>query len=47
MDDRQAYRRVLAAGVARTLLTVTAVVVVYFLLPLERPFSAQTWCGCT
>jgi hypothetical protein len=41
-DGREASRRVLAAGIARTLLTVVVVVVLYFLLPLDRPFSART-----
>jgi hypothetical protein len=42
VDDRGSYRRVLAVAVARTLLTVAVVVVLYSLLPLDRAFSART-----
>ena len=40
--DRRLHRRVLALGLARTLLTVAAVVALYFLLPLDRGFSGRT-----
>jgi voltage-gated potassium channel len=40
--DRRARRRLIAAAVARTLLTVVAVLVLYYLLPLDHAFRART-----
>jgi voltage-gated potassium channel len=40
--DRRARRRLIAAALARTLLTVVAVLVLYYLLPLDRAFRART-----
>ena len=38
-----ADRRVVLIGMARTLLTVVAVVVLYYLLPLDRGFGSRSW----
>jgi hypothetical protein len=40
--DRLAERRLLLAGLARTLLTVVAVLVLYYVLPFDRDFGGRT-----